>query len=135
MSAQIEKKTVNALVPDAEMGFIAKYVMEMTDTKITETVLEQFKKAMGGLWVGGDAILYETKLNFRPNTLNRMVHSGDYSLEIPLPEITGVDVRFGILTRIIDILTDHGKFSMRCYGAEKFADIIRNQVAVQKNKG
>ena len=135
MDAQIEKKMVNALVSDAEIGFIAKFAMEMTNTKITETVLKQFKKAMGGLWVGGNAILYEAKLHFQPNAMNRMVHAGDYSLEIPLSEITEVDVCFGMVTKIIDIVTAHGKFSIRCYGANKFANTIRNQVAVQKNKG
>jgi hypothetical protein len=134
MDAQIEKKTVNALVPDAEIGFIAEFVMEMTDTKITKDVLKQFQKAMGGLWVGGSATLYGTKLQFRPNTINRMVHADDYSLEIPLSEITEVGVRFGMVTRIIDIVTAHGKFSMRCYGAKNFAETIRNQVKAQKNK-
>ena len=134
MDKQIEKKRINAFVSDAEIGSFMRFVLEITDTTVTETVINKFKEVMGGLWVGGNAILYETKLYFRPNAVNQLFHADDYSLEIPLTEIKEVNIRFGMVTKIIDLVTEHGKFSMRCYGAKKFADTIRNQVALQKSK-
>jgi hypothetical protein len=127
MDTPIVQKKVNALVAGAEMGFGAKFLVKATGLDVTETVLKEFKKAMGGLWVGGTATLHETKLAFRPNALNRALHAGDYSVEIPLREISDIQVRFGFITKIIDIVTAHGKLSLRCFGAEDFAGTIRTQ--------
>jgi hypothetical protein len=125
MDTPIVQKAVNALMADAEMGFGAKFLVHATGLDVTETVLKEFKKVMGGLWVGGTATLYERKLAFRPNALNLAVHAGDYSVEIPLQEISDIQVRFGFVTKIIDIVTAHGKLSMRCFEAEDFANMIR----------
>lgn len=127
MNSPIAEKTVNALITDAEMGFAAKFLVNNTGLGVTETVLKGFKKAMGGLWVGGKATLYETRIAFRPNALNLAVHAGDYSVEILLSDVSDVQVRFGFVTKIIDIVTDHGKLSIRCYGAEAFAAKIRER--------
>ena len=123
----IAEKSVNALIADAEIGFFAKYLMSATSGDSTERVLEVFKKEMGGLWVGGTAALYEKKLRFRPNAMNQAVHAGDYSLEIPLHEISEIKVRSGLLTNIIDIVTAKGVLSIRCFGAEDFAKMIRDK--------
>lgn len=76
MNTQIVKKTVNALITDAEVGFGVKFLVNAAGLDVTETVLMGFKKAMGGLWVGGTATLYETKIAFCPNALNRAIHAG-----------------------------------------------------------
>ena len=108
MSTQTVKKAVNA-----------------TGLDVTEIVLNGFNTAMGGLWIGGTATLDETKIAFRPNALNLAVHAGDYSVEIPLADVSDVQVRFGFVTKIIDIVTDHGKLSIPCFGAPRFATKIR----------
>jgi len=64
---------------------------------------------------------------FRPNALNLAVHKGNYTVSLPLHQVTGVEVRSGFVTKIIDIKTGAGALSMRCYGAEKFAEQIRRQ--------
>ncbi len=127
METPIAQKTVSALVADAEMGFGARFLLSATSHGVTEIVLKGFKQVMGGLWVGGTATLHETKLGFRPNALNHFIHAGDYSVEIPLQEISDIQVRFGFLTKIIDIVMPHGKLSIRCFGAEDFANTIRTQ--------
>ena len=127
MDKVIAKKTVNALIPEAEMGFAAKFILKTTGAKATDVVLKAAKKLMGGLWVGGTAIIQKKKLAFRPNWLNRAVHKADYAVEIPFEEISEINVRFGIATKIIDIITCEGKFSIRCYGAENIANKIREQ--------
>lgn len=133
MSNEIARKTVNALITDAEIGFGAKFIIGATGLDVTETALKGFRKAMGGLWVGGTATLYDTKIAFRPNALNRAVHAGDYSVEIPLDEVSDVVVRFGFFTKIIDIVTTDGKLSIRCYGARNFAAKIREQQTRQRD--
>jgi hypothetical protein len=129
MDTPIAQKPVNALIADAEMGFGARFLLSATTHGVTEIVLNGFKRVMGGLWVGGTATLHETKLGFRPNALNQLIHAGDYSVEIPLHEISDIQVRFGFITKIIDIVTPHGKLSIRCFGAEVFA----NRILTQKN--
>ena len=128
MSREITSKLANALIADAEMSFGAKFIVSAT-SPVTETVVAGFKKAMGGLWVGGKPTLHETKISFRPNALNKAVHEGDYSLEIPLDHVSEIQVRFGFITKIIDIVTAEGKLSIRCFGAPDFADKIREQKA------
>ena len=133
MSTEIARKTVNALITDAEMSFGARFLVSATGLDVTEAVLKGFKKAMGGLWVGGTATLYETKIAFRPNAMNKAVHAGDYSIEIPLDNVTEVQVRFGFVTKIIDIATADGKLSIRCFGAPDFAAKIREQHTPQED--
>jgi len=113
----IAEKSVNALVPHAE-------------ARDHNSVMRVLKAFTGGLWVGGTATLYETRLVFRPNRLNRAVHTGDYTSEIPLREITDVRVRSGFVTNIIDIEGPQGTtLSVRCYGAEEFAGVIRREMS------
>lgn len=127
MNDPIARKRVNALIGDAKARFGVTYFVDPAGLIVTESVVEGFKKAMGGLWVGGTATLYETSIAFRPNALNRSVHDGDYSVEIPLSDVSDVQVRFGSITKIIDLVTDHGKLSLRCFGAEAFAAKIRER--------
>ncbi|MFT7722482.1 MAG: hypothetical protein QM788_06590 [Roseateles sp.] len=88
----IAKKLCNFLIQDAEANFsFAGKLADVTgidfQEKTTGFVLDQFKKAYGGLWVGGTAFLTENDLTFKPNSLNKMFHSGDNSLSVPLADI------------------------------------------------
>ena len=127
MSNVIAKKTVNALIKDAEVNFTASYVITPGVEIPIDSLFPAMKKAMGGLWVGGNATLTEDTLAFAPNKLNMELHKGDVSVEIPLAEVTGVRVKGGILTKIIDVETSHGKLSIRCFGAKDFAAAIEQQ--------
>jgi hypothetical protein len=133
VSNVIATKTVNALIPEAEMGFAAKFVLDKTGDAATGAVLEVAKKMMGGLWVGGTVAVQRQELVFRPNWFNRLIHKADYTITIPLPEISQVDVRFGVLTKIVDINTGDGRLTFRCYGAEDFANLILSQLPVVRH--
>src|SRR5258706_1100631 len=113
MEEQIEiaRKIANALIPEAEMSEGLKTVLNVTGARSTDSVLKRLKKKWGGLWVGGTVILHERDLTFRPNALNRFAHEADYTTVIPLGEISEVNVRFGFVTKIIDLGTRAGKFS------------------------
>ena len=56
-----------------------------------------------------------------------IVLTNDDGFETPLADVTGVRVKGGILTKIIDIETQHGKLSIRCFGAKDFAAAIEQQ--------
>ena len=124
----VATKTVNALIPEAEMGFAAKFILDKAGVSATGPVLEVAKKLMGGLWVGGTVAIEERALVFRPNLLNRLVHKSEYTVTIPFKEIFQVNVRLGFVTKITDVVTADGRFSFRCYGAEAFADLLRKQL-------
>ena len=130
MENVIAKKSVNALIAEGEIGSAAKFLLDKTGGEVTGVVLEAAKKMMGGLWVGGTAMIQEKSLVFRPNWLNRLIHKAEYTVTIPFEEMTGIDVRFGMGTNIIDIVTGDGKLSIRCFGAQAFAELIQKQKAV-----
>ena len=127
MEEIIEAKLANALFKDAQASGAARFVVDVTGGGVTTLVLEGMKKAMGGLWVGGKASLTAHSVRFSPNALNIAAHEGLYEMVIPLVEVTDVVVRFGFGTKIIDIRTDHGTLSIRCWGAKSFADRINAQ--------
>ena len=93
------------------------------------TELSLFKKLSGGLWVGGTTYLIENAISFRPNLINRLVTKSDCSLNIPLSEVTEVEKRFGIITQIIDMKTSKGTLRIRCYSANAFLALIKEQIA------
>ena len=128
MSKIITKKKVNALIKDAKMGFIGEFITEITDAGSVGVVLDGAKIVNGGLWVGGTAMLFEDKFVFRSNLLNKLLHKGNYSIVIPLNQIIQVNVRFGFITKKINIQTDLGVVSIRCDGADTFAKRIQSQI-------
>lgn len=87
---------------------------------------EFFRRLLGGLWVGGNAVLTSTELVFTPNALNSALHQEPEKLHlrISLEDIKGVQVRWGFVTKIIDVETRTATWSLRCYGAAKFAESI-----------
>ena len=121
--AQI-RKFGNARVKDAEIEFLVYAAAGVENAPSMMLVLGAFKKAYGGLWVGGAITLDDNTLTFRANMLNRAIHKDLSEISIPLKDITSVNKRFGVLTGIIDIETDAGTLAVRLYGAKKFADKI-----------
>lgn len=85
-----------------------------------------FRRLVGGLWVGGNAVLTSTELVFTPNALNSALHQEPENLHLclSLEDITGVQVRWGFFTKIIDVETRTATWSLRCYGAAKFVASI-----------
>lgn len=123
------RKAVNALIQEAEIGSAAKFILDKTGTSgASGAVLDVAKKMMGGLWVGGTVTIGQKSLVFRPNWLNRLLHKAEYTVKIPYEKISQVNVRFGFVTRIVDVITGNCKFSFRCYGADAFADVLRKEI-------
>ena len=132
----VAKKLCNFLIDNAQVNYAAvSRFAEATqldvDEQVLDSVLETFRSAYGGLWVGGVAQLSKGQLNFVPNAMNRAVHSNDCSVSVPLRLITSVEVIPAFFTKIIAISTRHGVFKMRCYGAQQFADAITKALAEQ----
>jgi hypothetical protein len=86
------------------------------------------RRSYGGLWVGGRATLTTEAIRFRPNGVNRAVQTGTLEFEIPLTQITSVEVLPGVLTRIIEIRTAGSVAKIRCFRADVFAAQIADQV-------
>jgi hypothetical protein len=122
------KKMANALFPNAEAGGFVRLLMGEGG----QLGLGAVQKAMGGLWVGGDAWLTDTHFGFEPNALNRAAHkdADSLSVAIPLSHIRSARDRFGMFTRIIDVGVDGAVFSIRCYGARAFAAAIRQAARI-----
>lgn len=117
----IEEKKANALKQDARARL-------EDDSDLVFGFGGMLRSVFGGLWVGGTASLYETRLVFRPNRLNRAAHADDEAVEIALDSVADVRVRSGFLTDIIDVATEEEGLTIRCYGADRFARRIRSQV-------
>lgn len=131
--ALVAKKMANALIPEAEaidvlkitfagLGLVGKALGHGGGDPI-----ETIRKAYGGLWVGGEALLYEKALEFKPNAMNRAVHKGDMSFRIALRDIDAVTDRFGLVSGIIDLECGGAIVSIRTFGAKQFADEIRRR--------
>ena len=132
----LAEKVVNFLIPDAEADLsiyrsnnqLPSLEGAVTDLAI-DGMLKGFKKLFGGLWVGGTVSLTSSNLSFVPNAINMASHKGDYSLCIPLVDITDLTHQIGFVTGIIRITTKRGVMKMRCYGAKKFLARIAQECA------
>jgi len=123
MDEIIEKKLANALIREAEIGGFGDFLITLAGSSIS-LVTSAAKKILGGLWVGGTTLLYREKVVFKPNLVNNLIHKEEYVVSIPLKRVQSVSVRFGVLTKIIDIKTSEGVLSVRCFGAKAFAEKI-----------
>ena len=122
----LDTRVVNALFSQAALRLGAM-------PRIVSWLTELLRQLMGGLWVGGNAVLTRTELMFSPNGLNSALHNEPENLHhrIPLDVITSVQVRWGFVTNIIDIKTQTATWSLRCFGASQFAaniEIARSSV-------
>lgn len=90
-------------------------------------------KMMGGYWVGGTTTLTNERIVFTPNAMNIALQDGLTVIDIPLQDLTDVSVRWGVLTKIIDLTTRDRTISIRCFAAKKFAAAIEEQRKLQKS--
>lgn len=63
-----------------------------------------------------------------PNALNKAFHQGNYTMVIPLEEITDVAWEFGVLSGILRVATVRGIVKLRCIGAKRFRTLIQAQI-------
>ncbi len=117
----VAKRGANALIADAE----AK-----PWNRQTERTLDRFKAAHGGLWVGGCATLTTEALLFRPNAVNRGLHTGFLDIEIPLPDIVSIEVLPAFVSSVIAIRTPQSAVKIRCFRADSFASQIARLTGV-----
>ncbi|MAT34831.1 MAG: hypothetical protein CMK06_06770 [Ponticaulis sp.] len=122
-----EKRVVNAHYTSAKASFGAKLVLGLPGQLGVKTV----EKAMGGLWVGGTAYLTDHSVEFHANGLNKLFHAKGSIPEVivPLSAVTEVVFRFGVVTKIVDIVSEEGTLSVRGYDMKRFAAAIEAAVA------
>jgi hypothetical protein len=129
-SAIIATRAANALISEAE----AELPALMPHRPQVEAGLGRFKAAHGGLWVGGRATLTAESLLFRPNALNRGLHTGALDVEIPMGEIARVEVRPALGSSVIVIAVPPAEVKIRCWRADEFARQIAGQAGVDLAK-
>jgi hypothetical protein len=127
-----ERKGCNALIAEAQPDFAlysaaAKAVGIDPRAQVLSVVLSGFRAFYGGLWVGGAVELSATHLSFKPNSVNQLLHKGDYSWSVPLKEVSELSWEFGVLSGIIRVATPHGIAKLRCFGAKSFLSRIEQQ--------
>lgn len=122
------QKACNFLVPHASAnlalysGAARAVGLTSLDELAFKAVLAGFRKVYGGLWVGGSLTLDHERLWVRQNLMNRLAHTDDYSLSIPLEEILRAEWTFGVVTGIVVVHTVHGTLKLRCFGARPFQE-------------
>jgi len=123
----IAAKVANALIQDVQVkGASVAQVADafVPGVDVITPVLDGFRAAYGGLWVGGKATLTNLALRFSPNALNRAVQSGSLDVTVPLADVVAVRKIRGFVTNIVAVETAGYAFKLRCYGAKAFADAI-----------
>lgn len=120
----LDKRMANALFKDIDVNRLGKLMLGF-DGRVS---LALSRKLVGGIWVGGNAYLTPTRLEFEPNGLNKMFHKNAEALRvvIDLRELQPVTRRFGVGTKIIDLKTQDMTMSLRCLNSARFADAIEN---------
>jgi hypothetical protein len=112
-------KMANALFAEAQasVGDVFGAIKNATETQ---------RAIQGGLWIGGKAELTAQRLRFAPNALNKAVHVGGSGLtfDVPLTQVVAVRLRKAFVTNIVDVQTPTGTYSLRCWGAQAFAQAI-----------
>jgi hypothetical protein len=126
-SSVVAKRVANALITDAEAG-LPRFTPR---THQVETTLDRFRSAHGGLWVGGRATLTAESLSFHPNDLNRATQTGSLDIEIPLADLTGIEVRPAFVSSVIAIRTPQSVVKIRCFRADAFARQIAQQAGTE----
>jgi hypothetical protein len=123
----IVAKVANALIQDVQVKGAG--VMQVADAfvpgvDVITPVLDGFRAAYGGLWVGGKATLTNLALRFSPNAMNRAVQTGSLDVVVPLAEVVAVRYTPALVSSIVALETPGYVFKVRCYGAKAFADAI-----------
>jgi len=122
----IAVKLCNACFPKVELSDTATAITETVGVaRSTRRAIDFVAKR--GYWVGGSVTLTDQRIVFVPNALNSALQDGNLKLEIRLTDVTDVRVRFGILTKIIEIVSPQLTLTVRCFGATSFAGKIDAQ--------
>jgi hypothetical protein len=122
-----------ARVPDVELSKVANCFIPSAATRgntlgSARWAVGAFGKRHGGLWVGGRIHMRDGRIWFSANGVNRAFHSnvGDHGLR--LADVVSVEVRPGVLTKIIDVSTKDDVLRFRCFGAPAVARTVRHAV-------
>jgi hypothetical protein len=126
----IAQRGANALVADAE----ANLPPFTPGIRRVAPALERFRSAHGGLWVGGRATLTTEAVFFRPNAVNRAIQAGSLDIEIPLPDIAGLEVLPAFVSSVIAIHASQLTVKIRCFRAASFAGQIARLAGVDLRK-
>jgi hypothetical protein len=124
----VKSKLVNFLVADAQVNYDnVSDLYDVAGSGVVDAVadvLEAFKEAYGGLWVGGKMVLTQTAVRLSANAMNRVVQEGILDIELPLSLVRNVSVEGGFVTKIVRLDTDAGSVKFRCFGAKDVALLI-----------
>jgi len=124
----VKSKLVNFLVADASVNYDTVSDLyaeaERGDVDAVADVLEAFRHAYGGLWVGGKVEVTHSVVRLSANALNRVVQEGELDIELPLALVRKVSVEGGFITKIVRLDSDAGSVKFRCFGAKDIASLI-----------
>lgn len=124
----VKSKLVNFLVADAQVNYDnVSDLYEVAGSGVVDAladVLEAFKEAYGGLWVGGKMELTDTAVRLSANAMNRVVQEGTLDIALPLSLVRKVSIEGGFVTKIVRLDTDAGSVKFRCFGAKDVASLI-----------
>lgn len=124
----LKSKLANFLVTDASVNYDTVSDLyaeaETGDVDAVADVLEAFRHAYGGLWVGGKVEVTHAVVRLSANALNRVVQEGTLDIELPLELVRKVSVEGGFVTKIVRLDTDAGSVKFRCFGAKDIAALI-----------
>ena len=124
----LKSKLANFLVTDARVNYDTVSDLyaeaENGDVDAVADVLEAFRHAYGGLWVGGKVEVTHAVVRLSANALNRVVQEGTLDIELPLELVRKVSVEGGFVTKIVRLDTDAGSVKFRCFGAKDIAALI-----------
>ncbi len=108
----------NAVINEAEPNAFAKLIFNATGAAGEDIILAAVKKFAGGTWVGGRLVLTTHRVVFMPNRMNTALQKNLRVIALRLADITDVQSRFGMVTRIVDIRTAAGALSVRSSGTK-----------------
>ncbi|MEW6596730.1 MAG: hypothetical protein AB1429_04445 [Pseudomonadota bacterium] len=115
------KTAANARIRGVHLRSWASWLLAWQTLGAGNVGLRALDKRQGGLWVGGELSVYDSGVRFEPNSFNRAVQEGEFAFEHAWAEVLAIKVRFGILTRIIELTHAHGVQAFRCFGAKRVA--------------
>ena len=120
----IAQKCANALIKDVTLNPTLNWLANYQTLGLLAVTIGLIRRMYGGLWVGGNILLYPDRLVFQPNLINRKAAASDGTIEIPLTSVSVVETKFGILSGIVEVRHGHDSFKFRCFGSKAFARTV-----------
>jgi len=74
-------------------------------------------------------LLPEPESSHARGELNRSVQNGTLDLRVELGQIQQIDVFPRLITKTVEVHTPEGVLKLRCFGAMRFAQSIREAIA------